>query len=123
MTATVESATGITGAAVEARIADAPTWLAERRRAAWEAFTALPMPDHMRDEDWRRTDVAKLDLDAFIVEPPDDAARGDALVAAMRALRDEAAPDPAFFATTRRRLRPRPHPHMPPPQPLTPTAP
>src|SRR5258708_6217273 len=105
MTATVESATGITGAAVEARIADAPTWLAERRRAAWEAFTALPMPDHMRDEDWRRTDVAKLDLDAFIVEPPDDAARGDALVAAMRALRDEAAPDAAFFATTRRGLR------------------
>jgi len=104
--ATVENAAGgISAAAVEARAAGAPAWLAERRRAAWEAFTALPMPDHMRDEDWRRTDVSKLDLDAFVVEPPAGATHGDALVEAMRALRDEAAPDAAFLATTRRGLR------------------
>lgn len=105
MAATVESAAGITEAAVEARATGAPQWLAERRRAAWEAFTALPMPDHMRDEDWRRTDVAKLDLDAFSVEPPADAILGDALIDAMRTRRDEAAPDAAFLATTRRGLR------------------
>jgi len=105
MATTVESAAGITAAAVEARAADAPAWLAERRRAAWDAFTSLPMPDHMRDEDWRRTDIAKLDLDAFTVEAPPDPVRGEALIDAMRALRDEAAPDAAFLATTRRGLR------------------
>src|SRR5207245_1103774 len=105
MAATAESAAGITAAAVEARPADAPAWLADRRRAAWEAFTALPMPDHMRDEDWRRTDISKLDLDAFSVEAPADPPLGDALIDAMRALRDEAAPGAAFYATTRRGLR------------------
>ena len=105
MAATVEDAAGITAAAVETRIAGAPDWLAERRRAAWDAFTALPMPSHLRDEDWRRTDISKLNLDDFSVEPPFDAQHGEALVAAMRALRDEAAPDAAFLATTRRGLR------------------
>jgi len=104
--ATIENAAaGITAAAVEARIAGSPAWLAERRRAAWEAFTALPMPDHMRDEDWRRTDLSKLDLDSFVVEPPAEPTHGDALVEAMRARRDEAAPEAAFLATTRRGLR------------------
>jgi Fe-S cluster assembly protein SufD len=105
MATTVESAAGITEAAVEARAATSPAWLAERRRAAWEAFAALPMPDHMSDEDWRRTDISKLDLDAFTVEPPADVSSGAALVDAMRALRDEAAPDAAFLAVTRRGLR------------------
>jgi len=104
MASTVASA-GISAAAVETRAAGAPAWLAERRRSAWEAFTALPMPDHLRDEDWRRTDIAKLDLDAFSVEPPADAGQGESLIAAMRALRDEAAPGAAFLATTRRGLR------------------
>ena len=106
MATTVESAAGGIGpAAVEARAAAAPAWLAERRRSAWEAFAALPTPDHMRDEDWRRTDISKLRLDDFSVDPPADALQGDALVEAMRALRDEAAPGAAFFATTRRGLR------------------
>ncbi len=105
MAATVESAAGISAAAVEARAATSPAWLAERRRAAWDAFTALPMPDHLRDEDWRRTDISKLHLDAFTVEPPADPSGGDTLVDAMRALRDEAAVDAAFFAVTRRGLR------------------
>src|SRR5260221_9706552 len=105
MAATVESAAGITAAAAEARAAGAPGWLAERRRAAWDAFTALPLPNHLRDEDWRRTDIAKLNLDEFVVEPPEVSIHGDALIAAMRARRDEAAPDAAFYATTRRGLR------------------
>ncbi len=105
MATTVESAAGITAAAVEARAAGAPAWLAERRRAAWDAFTSLPMPDHMTDEDWRRTDISRLDLDAFTVEPPTEVAAGEALIDAMRALRAEAAPDSAFLAVTRRGLR------------------
>src|SRR5581483_5590970 len=105
MAATVESVAGITATAVEARAAGDPAWLAERRRAAWEAFASLPMPDHMRDEDWRRTDIAKLDLDAFSVEPPTTVVQGEALLEAMRSLRAEAAPDSAFLAVTRRGLR------------------
>ncbi len=105
MATTVESAAGITAAAVEARAAGDPAWLAERRRAAWDAFTSLPMPDHMTDEDWRRTDISKLDLDSFTVEPPAEVAGGEALIDAMRALRAEAAPDSAFLAVTRRGLR------------------
>jgi Fe-S cluster assembly protein SufD len=105
MSPTVESAAQITAAAVEARAAGAPGWLAERRRAAWDAFVSLPMPDHMADEDWRRTDVSRLDPTAFDAEPPADVAQGAALVEAMRSLRDEAAPDAAFLAITRRGVR------------------
>jgi Fe-S cluster assembly protein SufD len=105
MASTLESAAGITAAAVEARAADAPAWLAERRRAAWDAFTALPMPDHMSDEDWRRTDISKLHLDDFAVEPPTEISQSEALIDAMRGLRDRAAPDSAFMAITRRGIR------------------
>jgi Fe-S cluster assembly protein SufD len=105
MSTTIESAAGITAAAVEARAATGPAWLAERRRAAWDAYTALPMPDHMADEDWRRTDISKLHLDDFAVEPPAGAAPGEALIDAMRALREEAAPESAFMAITRRGVR------------------
>src|SRR5579884_560469 len=104
MAATVEPVAGITATAVEARSASDPGWLAERRHAAWEAFSALPMPDHMRDEDWRRTDVGKLHFDDFSVDPPLSTVQGEALIDAMRALRDEAAPDSAFLAVTRRGL-------------------
>jgi Fe-S cluster assembly protein SufD len=51
--------------ALEARVAESPAWLADRRTAAWDAFTALPAPSSARDEDWRRTDVSKLHLDHF----------------------------------------------------------
>ncbi len=49
----------------EQRIAASPPWLATRRRAAFDAFSVLPWPSSQRDEDWRRTDVAKLDPAAF----------------------------------------------------------
>lgn len=45
-----------------------PGWLRERRLKAWEAFVRLPLPS-ATDEEWRRTDVSALDLDAFGVLP------------------------------------------------------
>ena len=50
---------------LDARVADSPAWLADRRTAAWDAFSAMPAPSSSRDEDWRRTDIAKLHLDRF----------------------------------------------------------
>jgi Fe-S cluster assembly protein SufD len=41
-----------------------PEWLRERRLEAWEAFARLPMPSPAEDE-WRRTDVSTLALDAL----------------------------------------------------------
>ncbi|HEX9246586.1 MAG TPA: Fe-S cluster assembly protein SufD [bacterium] len=45
-----------------------PAWLRDRRLAAWEAFVRLPLPS-ANDEEWRRTDISALDLDAFGVLP------------------------------------------------------
>ncbi len=42
-----------------------PTWLREARLKAWQSFEAQPLPNSDRDEDWRRTDISKLNLDAF----------------------------------------------------------
>ena len=41
-----------------------PEGLAERRRAAFERFEALPWPDQSLEE-WKHTDLRKLDLDVF----------------------------------------------------------
>ncbi|HKF75410.1 MAG TPA: Fe-S cluster assembly protein SufD [Candidatus Dormibacteraeota bacterium] len=41
-----------------------PEWLRARRREAFAAFERLPLPSRS-DEEWRRTDVRGLDLDAF----------------------------------------------------------
>jgi Fe-S cluster assembly protein SufD len=41
-----------------------PDWLRERRRTALTAFERLPMPSRT-DEEWRRTDVTKLDPAVF----------------------------------------------------------
>ncbi len=43
---------------------DEPRWLTERRRAAFEMLTRLPMPT-LRDEEWRRTDIRGLKLGSF----------------------------------------------------------
>ena len=40
-----------------------PGWLHDRRRTALDAFERLPLPSRT-DEEWRRTDVTKLDLSA-----------------------------------------------------------
>ena len=57
---------GFTEAAFEAflKTRDEPGWLFDRRREAFEAFRTLPWPT-MRDEEWRRTDIRALKLDAF----------------------------------------------------------
>jgi Fe-S cluster assembly protein SufD len=41
-----------------------PAWLRERRHSALAEYERLPMPSRT-DEEWRRTDVTKLDLAAF----------------------------------------------------------
>src|SRR3954469_567253 len=46
---------------------DEPDWLRCRRREAFAAFVAAPWPTS-RDEEWRRTDIRGLKLDAF--SPP-----------------------------------------------------
>lgn len=42
-----------------------PTWMRDRRVAAFRAFEAMAMPDP-RAEDWRRTDISGLDLEAAL---------------------------------------------------------
>ncbi len=65
---TVSAARTRTPAAPELALADVegliklnnePRWLAERRRAAWELYEALPMPS-TSDEAWRRTDYRRI---------------------------------------------------------------
>ena len=43
--------------------AAAPAWLRARRAGAAEVMATLPKPSSHADEDWRRTDISKLDLD------------------------------------------------------------
>src|SRR5258708_442078 len=90
--------------AVTTRAACAPAWPAERRRPARAAYSALPMPDRTRDEDWRRTDVSGLHPDEFVVDPG-PTGHGAGLVDAMREIRDRVAPDAAFIASTRNGVR------------------
>ena len=46
-----------------------PQWVAERRQAAYERFSALPWPDQTLEE-WKHTDLRKLYLAAFDPFPP-----------------------------------------------------
>ncbi|WP_406699987.1 Fe-S cluster assembly protein SufD [Singulisphaera sp. Ch08] len=57
---------GFTEAAFEAFLKqrDEPKWLQDRRREAFEFFRSTPLPSS-RDEEWRRTDIRSLKLDAF----------------------------------------------------------
>jgi Fe-S cluster assembly protein SufD len=54
--------------AVERLSAGEPAWLRERRVAAWDAFVRLPFPSPT-DEEWRRTDLSGLELDALAPLP------------------------------------------------------
>jgi len=42
-----------------------PAWVREQRLQAWDAFVRLPLPSPTDGEEWRRTDVSGLDLDAL----------------------------------------------------------
>jgi Fe-S cluster assembly protein SufD len=75
-----------------ARAEASPAWLAARRRIAWDAYDTIPMPSSQRDEDWRRTDISALHPERFTPIDGVDAA----VVDAMRAQRDAAAPKAAF---------------------------
>nr|MDQ3327557.1 SufD family Fe-S cluster assembly protein [Chloroflexota bacterium] len=43
-----------------------PEWLREQRLASWQMFEATPTPV-MTDEEWRRTDIRRLDFGSFAV--------------------------------------------------------
>jgi len=80
---------GVTKQDVDAIAASEPSWLQERRAAAWRVYESLDFPDPY-DEEWRRTDVRGLDLSGFTarrtaspvwnlaLDPRDDMANGGA---------------------------------------------
>ncbi|MBI2076382.1 MAG: Fe-S cluster assembly protein SufD [Candidatus Aenigmarchaeota archaeon] len=47
-----------------------PQWLIERRQGALEKFLSMQMPQE-REEDWRYTDISKLDLKKLEIRKPD----------------------------------------------------
>jgi len=57
-----------------------PEWVIRRRREAWKSFVAQPMPA-LNDEEWRRTDIRALKLDAFVPAGLDSSAEGVGVVA------------------------------------------
>jgi Fe-S cluster assembly protein SufD len=62
--------TGFSKEAFESFLAERnePEWLVAARRAAWQAFEELPLPNRA-DEEWMRTDIRLFRLDNF--GPPD----------------------------------------------------
>ena len=75
-TAVQEITRGFTREAAEelSRRRNEPEWLRTRRLAAWEAYMAIPMPTRT-DEEWRRTDIRDLPLDAVLPFTPEFAPR------------------------------------------------
>ncbi len=65
-----------------------PEWLRARRRAAFEVFERLGLPDTKTDEEWRRVDLKGLDLEAFrAFESPDGAPPATALAGVAGTIR------------------------------------
>ncbi|MGI9253237.1 MAG: SufB/SufD family protein, partial [Thermomicrobiales bacterium] len=64
MTVSEATLTGFTREAVEelSRRKQEPSWLRDRRLAAWDVFESLPWPQRS-DEEWRRTDFRALKFD------------------------------------------------------------
>jgi Fe-S cluster assembly protein SufD len=77
---------------VRLRAETSPDWLAQRRRAAWDAFESLPWPSSHSDEDWRRTDISGLRAERF--RPLVDVDGG--MAASMAQAWDSADPNAAF---------------------------
>ncbi len=64
-----------------------PEWLRARRRSAFDVYERLGMPDR-HDEEWRRTDLKGLDLEAFApFESADGAAPADPIADTSGVLR------------------------------------
>jgi len=55
---------GFTAETLEQAVQGEPDWLLDRRRAALASYERLPMPSRT-DEEWRRTDIAGLDLSSY----------------------------------------------------------
>jgi Fe-S cluster assembly protein SufD len=55
-----------------AALAGAPAWWLDRKRAAFEQFSALPLP-RRTDETWRFSNIAALTLDGFALHPAESA--------------------------------------------------
>ncbi|HEX4834915.1 MAG TPA: Fe-S cluster assembly protein SufD [bacterium] len=76
------------------RLSDAagdPAWLRTRRLEAWDAFVRLPLPSPT-DEEWRRTDLSGLPLDALRPLPPSvGTQKGRPPASLMRLIGDPAA--------------------------------
>ena len=106
MTAELQTAGAVGPSALAPRLDGAPEWLRARRLAAWAAYGELPMPSHLRDEDWRRTDISRLRVEDYVADPG-PTPHGEELLAALRAMRTAAIPDAAFLGVTRRGLRAR----------------
>jgi Fe-S cluster assembly protein SufD len=66
---------------------DEPTWLLDRRRRAFEAFSGMALPTS-RDEEWRRTDIRGFKLAGFAPPSPSAPSADDrsALAPAWEAL-------------------------------------
>lgn len=43
---------------------DEPKWIREQREASFAAWEKIPMPT-MKDEEWRRTDISRIDFERF----------------------------------------------------------
>src|SRR4051794_9554122 len=73
--ATTISADGFTESAFDSFLKDRdePSWLIDRRRQAFARFQAFAWPS-AREEEWRRTDIRALKLDAFAPPCPDQPA-------------------------------------------------
>jgi Fe-S cluster assembly protein SufD len=95
---------GFTEAAFEAFLKerDEPKWLQDRRREALAIFASTPWPTS-RDEEWRRTDIRALKLDAFA--PP---ARIEASAEARAAVAPAYSALAAHYATGLEQINGRP---------------
>jgi Fe-S cluster assembly protein SufD len=95
-TSVIPTSRGFTAESFEAfvRRRDEPSWLLQRRREAFARFQAFAWPS-ARDEEWRRTDIRALRLDAF--GPPTDGEASPAAAAALDAAWDAAR---AHYATS-----------------------
>ena len=56
-----------------------PSWLTERRQAAWAAYEEARWPSN-KDEEWMRTDIRLFKLDQFGLQAPEGEATGEGLL-------------------------------------------
>ena len=71
-----------------------PEWLLKRRLAAWQVFEAMSMPNPL-EEEWRRTDISGLDLEALLslsrADPPTSGSSDNGYAARLTQIDGESA--------------------------------